>query len=802
MKLLAVTLGATALPVVEPAWAAESAPSARRGQYRVPGWVEGLGEEPKDSVTGTGNRKVTTPRVLPLPTGAQAPAPLPPLTFPSAPVPVAAAPVTIAATPATDSAGQPGRALLRSRATTDVDSRARLVSGWGELGEEAPLARHAAEFQEETPATSPTPRHELGPEASVLRVSDDSSSPTEPEAVEEGTVALARAGEATPLPPPEELTQARSGVASVEEMAPSPDDTPQLAPIDGDGEPTLAVDPASFNGISPGRSTVAEMKAAMQTKYGLGEAFSREDGSEGFAWALDNGPFERAEATCAGDVVESIRIKLGDPLSVDELSAMWEIGDLNSVSILDESGVSIGEVFPELGLIFSLKPGTRSALAVMIEPLDPEAFVLRAEGELESDTQLALLDLKYAVEIDPQHLRARRMLMSLLCEQGKWQQALAIGLATEELDPEDVWTRLKNASVLMSLGRSDEARSRVEAVKGMRGLEAVASAQVERMIGRIDIDGTRPDHKSAVKHFDAAIRTAMPLKNHKSESIRNAARDVLLDANLGMAVAIAKGDWQKKGEVAAKWLAAATKIVDDVNPDAAERPLLDIQLCRGALAAASGCDAIAPLPWVKRLLVTRDQMADDLGDPWRRRQIDWEVGHGLADALAASQKRGESMQMLDNATLTVAYLERGAEQRELTDAERATIGDLLFRIGVLHSIQNGDHATAVTWFDKVQPYWSRNACFTTHGEVGRLGESYVSMAVSYWQVDRRDDALDLCRRGIDCMVTAVDARQLEEPSLALAYGNISMMYAEQGEEERSRTYAEMASRAEAAGQRK
>jgi ribosome-binding ATPase YchF (GTP1/OBG family) len=41
------------------------------------------------------------------------------------------------------------------------------------------------------------------------------------------------------------------------------------------------------------------------------------------------------------------------------------------------------------------------------------------------------------------------------------------------------------------------------------------------------------------------------------------------------------------------------------------------------------------------------------------------------------------------------------------------------------------------------------------------------MAVSYWQVDRREDALDLCRRGIDCMVTAVDARLLEEPALAV-----------------------------------
>ena len=85
---------------------------------------------------------------------------------------------------------------------------------------------------------------------------------------------------------------------------------------------------------------------------------------------------------------------------------------------------------------------------------------------------------------------------------------------------------------------------------------------------------------------------------------------------------------------------------------------------------------------------------------------------------------------------------------------------------------------------------------------GLCGESYVSMAVSYWQVDRREDALDLCRRGIDCMVSAVDAKQLDEPALALAYDNLSKMYAELGEDERSRTYAEMASRAEASGQRR
>ena len=38
--------------------------------------------------------------------------------------------------------------------------------------------------------------------------------------------------------------------------------------------------------------------------------------------------------------------------------------------------------------------------------------------------------------------------------------------------------------------------------------------------------------------------------------------------------------------------------------------------------------------------------------------------------------------------------------------------------------------------------------------------------------------------------------------LALAYDNLSKMYAEEGQEERSRTYAEMATRAEAANLRR
>jgi hypothetical protein len=73
------------------------------------------------------------------------------------------------------------------------------------------------------------------------------------------------------------------------------------------------------------------------------------------------------------------------------------------------------------------------------------------------------------------------------------------------------------------------------------------------------------------------------------------------------------------------------------------------------------------------------------------------------------------------------------------------------------------------------------------------------MAISYWQVNRRADALKISRQGVELMVEAVDRKELDERSLAVAYGNLSTMHAEEGDDEQSKNYAEMASRAEATG---
>jgi len=769
---------------------------------RLPRWIESIGEpaakrkaEPQAAATLTKAPASAgmsgAPRAMPkMQTSA---APVQPATERDLP------PTGDVAAPAFRAAVKPAPAVLRAGAAPTAGSAGRLTAEWTDL---VPTGAPAASAATAPAADESAAKAGLGPETSVLKrwltdtVSGLPKPTVKPLAPLTGTVTT-KADTTTAAAEREAAAATSTDARPVEPPAADrPNKTTVTAPVAAtpDEMPTLSIDPASFRGVHPGKTTGDELRAG----WGAGEPFTREDGTGGFFWKIE--PFERVEVTLDGDVVSAIRIKLAEPVAVGDLAKQLEIADLRTVSILDEQGVSIGEVFPERGVIFSVKPGTQSATAVMIEPLDPESFVLRAEGEIDTCSAFAVADLQYAVEIDSKHLRAHRLLMVLMCEQGKWQQALRLAEAAERIDPSDVWTKMKRGGILLALDRPEEARAAVDTVKANPNSPPLVTAQVERLLGRIELAGTTPDYQKAVEHFAEAIRRSSALLAKRSPAVQQAAREIMLDAHLGTAQAIAQGTWQQKSRVIPKWMSRSEAVVAECKAEPLVQQTLELQLCRGALAVAAGsADAFEPLPWVKRLLELRDRMGETVKDPWRRRQIDWEVGLGLIDALAAAQLRGDASDMLDNATLTAAYLERGGEQRELTDKERKNAGDLLFRIGIMHSLQRGDHATAVTWFDRVIPMWEGNPRLDRDREAGQLGESYVSMAISYWQVDRRDDAMALSRRGVDLMVAAVDAKQLEERSLAVAYGNLSTMYAEQGDETQSQTYAEMASRAEASG---
>ena len=634
----------------------------------------------------------------------------------------------------------------------------------------------------------------LGPETSVLKTDDSADTPT-------WQRPLAAARSLLQTPPNVNETSAiettGNSANKPKPIASAPDEATPAAPLSApiaeapDETPTLAIDPASFRGAYPGKTT----RADIDSEWGPGQAIPRDDGSECFFWEID--PFERVAVTFRDGIVTAIQIKLAKPVPSPELSKQLEIADLRTVAILDDEGAAIGQVFPERGVMFSLETGTNSATAVLLESLDPDSFVLRAESEMKSSAAYAVADLEYAIEIDPTHLRAHRLLLALMCDEGRWQTALQLAEKAEELGPGDAWTGLKRAEVLLKLDRPEDAQVAIDQLIDRPNVSSLLASQAGRLRGRIELNKATPDYEQTVDLFTEAIRKATPLAASRSENVRSVAQQVLLDAHLGTAQAIAQGTWQQKNRVIPKWISRANNIVEKIDSKDPSRDRLELDLTCGVLAVAAGsANAIEAVPWVKRLLAIREQMNDSVSDPWRRRQIDWQVGCGLNDALEAARKRGDAEDMLDNATLTVAYLERGAEHRELTAAERRDLGDLMFQIGIMHSLRNSDHATAVTWFDKTIPLWNQNEQVIQDNELGRVGESFISMAISYWQVERRDDAIDLSRTGVDFMVEAVDREKLEEQSLSVAYGNLATMYAEQGDTEKSQAYAEMATRVE------
>lgn len=726
----------------------ESAPVVPRTIMRLPNWIESL-DEPE------GPRLRRFPSLMKLEAQRQASSPASvestQPTTPSRPTLSAETASELGIPPASDSTptGLPGRKLLRDRHVPPPDALVTLTAGWNELAvAERPDAGSAIEVLDGSQTEPPT-SDESDTTESKPTATDDSSEET----CELGT-----------------------------------------PPIPADPSPALVIDPASFRGALPGKTSREDLVAG----WGEGSPLAREDGSKGLYYDIE--PFDRVEVILEDDVVASIYIRLAAPVASADLAAQLEIADLRTVTILDESGVAVGEAFPEKGVIFTVKPGTHAAEAVMLEPIDAESFVLRAEGDVDSSIAHAVADLEYAIEIDPAHLRAHRLLMVLLAEQGQWRRAEIISAAASRLAPDDTWIRLRRASILLAGGRVDDALEETETVLGTSGIPPLVTAQAERLLGRIELARTAPDHESAVGHFGDAIRIAAPLTTNTSAAIRRTALELELEAHLGTAFAIADGAWQQKTRVLPKWIerceSYARKLADEVETDDS----VELRLCEGVLAVSSEApEAVDPTSYVKRLLEAHSRLSEVAKDPGRKRQLAWQTGQALSLALEAARRGGDVDDMLDNATLTAAYIERGSEQRELTDRERRAMGDLMFRVGILHSLRKGDHAAAVAWFDKTLPLWDDNLDFARTTQVGRLGESYVSMAVSYWQVGRRDEAVRLSRLGIDRMSEAVGHGEIDQQSLAVAYGNLSTMYAEQGQDEQSRTYAEMASRAESSG---
>ena len=160
------------------------------------------------------------------------------------------------------------------------------------------------EKQNEPVSEKSTPKNEgasLGPETSILKQgkSDESPSWQRP---------LAAARSLLQAPPNVNETSAIETTGSSNNKSKTvssiADEPLKVAPLNApiaeapDETPTLAIDPASFRGAYPGKTT----RADIDNEWGTGVAIPRDDGTECFFWEIE--PFDRVavffpnEASC------------------------------------------------------------------------------------------------------------------------------------------------------------------------------------------------------------------------------------------------------------------------------------------------------------------------------------------------------------------------------------------------------------------------------------------------------------------------------------------------------------------------
>ena len=82
----------------------------------------------------------------------------------------------------------------------------------------------------------------------------------------------------------------------------------------------------------------------------------------------------------------------------------------------------------------------------------------------------------------------------------------------------------------------------------------------------------------------------------------------------------------------------------------------------------------------------------------------------------------------------------------------------------------------------------------SEAELGREGETFVSMGVSYWETKQRDKALELTQHGISLMEEAIKQGTLDRSALIVPYNNISAMHRDLGAVEKADRFQEMAAK--------
>jgi len=621
----------------------------------------------------------------------------------------------------------------------------------------------AQEVPPTTPSLSTSAPQPASPEASRLQVSIGQAENSPAGAVSPKDTALRIESPNNPV----SESAALPSESPPTSVAPRPDPKTNTAP--------LTVEAAAFNGVTPGVSHVNDLTRQWGPPK---EAVTKGDS---VYYLYEIPPFDRIEVHIQNDKVEAIIIRLDKTYPANLVAEHLELSQFRPVLVSNPQGEVLGQTFPERGVLFSFapapEPGKSSNLVteIILSEVTAEPFILRAETFWQTEPDSAIRDLEQALKFDNRAHRAWWLLARIQKELGSLKEALASAQNAVNLDPASLHYRLTLAEILDEVGQDNLAIQQLEQVVAASDQRPHIKARALCNLGNIYQSLPQPDYKKALDYHYEAVKIAQPLRSDVHPAIRVAAKEVLVDAHLGAALDIAWGPWEQKEAVVPRWLERAANLAQDlVNTEQQSADKL-FRVSTTALATSVAMPrVIGPLPWIEALDQAYQRLEAEASEV-RRARLRWNYGVALYDAVQCFQVLGEQELAQQYGKKAAEALETGLQGRSPKGSDLYLLGRLYFRLGAVDAIQNKDHKQAVTYFDKAIPLLRQAAGDIPETSIGRLGETFVSMGVSYWETGDRDQAIALTEEGLQWMEKAVQLGLLANSALDVPRANLQTM---------------------------
>lgn len=554
----------------------------------------------------------------------------------------------------------------------------------------------------------------------------------------------------------------------------------------------LVVEAAKFKGLQPGVSGRDDAEAA------LGAAGSSEtvDGQEVRTYQVP--PFRAVSVWIADERVTSIVVDLERPFAEKLLAEQLALGGIQPVEVISGEGQVVGAAFPERAVMFSYAPaaGERQVTQLILDEIDGEPFVVRAESLRRHRLEAGLDDLVLAEKLTGPSPRIAGLRAELLLDAGRAVDALASAEQAVEGAPDEPRHRLALAQALMANAEYTAAAGHLSRVVQTAAEDPAVLAQAHWHWGHLAASGPERDYQSAVTHHLEAIKLAEPLAQDQHPQQRRAGLETLFKAHLALANDIAWGRWKSQATVVPQWLDRAGALAETLTRDHPESDAA-LQLARAKLAADVGQEGrLGALPALDEARQAAAALLELTSDPLRQEQLHWELGLALYDAMQAEIFRERFPQALDLGREALEELTPVAEARPKFPGQDYLLGRLVFRIGSLHAIQMQDHESAIEWFEQAVPLLEEPIPLSALADLGRQGETFVSIGVSYWETGRHDEAVRLTAQGASLMEQAVREGSLDPGALAVPYGNLSSMHRHLGHDEEAESYESLAAKSE------